>query len=313
MKRRLVATRLAFVVVTAQATACDDENIKEIDNDPPVALIDAAATASPGAVFILNGLTSTDADGEVVDFAWDFGDGNDGDGGVVQHIYNAPGSFTVTLTVTDDDGATGDDTLLVVVDDNAAPVAVIAAAATGSIGASLRFDGAGSSDADGQVTAFDWDFDDGTTGAGPTFDKTFAAAGTYTVILTVTDDRGATGLDQHTIVVDEAPAGFDGSWRWFLTDESLRDLGFLCGGAFQDSQLTILTDAPDITITEVAGGTTVAYTGTLTGQDFAVSNVQFTITQEIVGTFTSSTEFTGFYKIDAGGDCADRPVAGTKQ
>ena len=51
---------------------------------------------------------STDADGEITDFAWDFGDGEStsGPAAVVQHDYAATGTYTVTLSVTDDSGAT---------------------------------------------------------------------------------------------------------------------------------------------------------------------------------------------------------------
>src|SRR3712207_7552897 len=49
-----------------------------------------------------------------------------------------------------------------------------------------------SADPDGRVTGHAWDFGDGRTGTGVTASHTYAAAGTYTVRLTVTDDRGAT-------------------------------------------------------------------------------------------------------------------------
>ncbi len=44
-------------------------------------------------------------DGEIVSYAWDFGDGSSGTGEVVTHTYAANGTYTVTLTVTDDEGA----------------------------------------------------------------------------------------------------------------------------------------------------------------------------------------------------------------
>ncbi|NQZ09327.1 MAG: PKD domain-containing protein, partial [Algicola sp.] len=50
--------------------------------------------------------TSTDSDGSVVNWAWDFGDGNTSTEQNPSHTYTADGSYTVALTVTDDDGAT---------------------------------------------------------------------------------------------------------------------------------------------------------------------------------------------------------------
>ena len=55
----------------------------------------------------------------------------------------------------------------------------------------VAFDGTRSRDTDGTVASYAWDFGDGTTGTGATPQHTYAAAGTYTVALTVTDDAGA--------------------------------------------------------------------------------------------------------------------------
>ena len=51
---------------------------------------------------------SSDSDGTITDYLWDFGDGGTGSGTSVSHEYSSAGTFTVSLTVTDDDGATGD-------------------------------------------------------------------------------------------------------------------------------------------------------------------------------------------------------------
>jgi PKD repeat protein len=53
-----------------------------------------------------DGSNSEDPDGDVTDYAWDFGDGDTGSGSTVDHTYASAGNRTVTLTVTDNDGAT---------------------------------------------------------------------------------------------------------------------------------------------------------------------------------------------------------------
>jgi PKD repeat protein len=54
-------------------------------------------------------------DGNLVDYAWSFGDGSIGSGPTVSHTYSAPGEYEATLTVTDDRGQTGSDTVTITV------------------------------------------------------------------------------------------------------------------------------------------------------------------------------------------------------
>ena len=63
------------------------------------------------------------------------------------------------------------------------------------------FDASGSSDADGSVVAYAWNFGNGTTGTGRNASLTYAAAGSYTVSLTVTDDQGASASVAQTVQV----------------------------------------------------------------------------------------------------------------
>ncbi|MBJ7453876.1 MAG: PQQ-binding-like beta-propeller repeat protein, partial [Blastococcus sp.] len=77
----------------------------------PGAPANAAPTASftaipvSGLTVSVNGLPSSDVDGQVVAHAWDFGDGTTATGAKTGHTYSTAGTYTVTLTVTDDDGA----------------------------------------------------------------------------------------------------------------------------------------------------------------------------------------------------------------
>ncbi len=58
-----------------------------------------------------DGTGSVDPCGEIIDFAWEFGDGDTGSGGVITHAYSAPGLVTAKLTVTDLDGYTAETTM----------------------------------------------------------------------------------------------------------------------------------------------------------------------------------------------------------
>ncbi|HUF30922.1 MAG TPA: PKD domain-containing protein, partial [Gemmatimonadaceae bacterium] len=69
------------------------------------------------------------------------------------------------------------------------------------------FDGTGSSDSDGTIASYAWDFGDGTTGSGATASHTYASGGTYSVVLTVTDDDGATGSQTQSVSVSSSSGG----------------------------------------------------------------------------------------------------------
>lgn len=68
-------------------------------------------------------------------------------------------------------------------------------------GLSCNFDASGSQDPDGTITGYDWDFGDGATGSGMMRSHTYATAGIYTVVLTVTDDDGASDAADAQVTV----------------------------------------------------------------------------------------------------------------
>jgi PKD repeat protein len=198
---------------TATLTVTDDDGatgsttkvITVADNVAPTAdaQVSPATAKAVFDTFTFNGSASTDSDGTVVGYAWDFGDGGTASVANPTHVYAASGSYTATLTVTDDNGATGTSTVAVTVVDNLAPTA--AAAVTPStakaIFGTFTFSSAGSSDSDGTIAGYLWDFGDGTTSTNANPTKVYATSGVRTVTLTVTDDNGATGTASTTVTV----------------------------------------------------------------------------------------------------------------
>ena len=85
-------------------------------NQHPIA--NAGEDKKTGVLMSINfdGSLSSDPDGRIVEYDWSFGDGFSASGPQVSHSYNREGTFTVTLTVTDNDGSQDTDTLFVVVD-----------------------------------------------------------------------------------------------------------------------------------------------------------------------------------------------------
>lgn len=82
----------------------------------------ASFTASTDELAVsVNGSASSDPDGSVVTYAWQFGDGGTGSGATASHTFATPGTYTVRLTVTDDDGVTGTTTRSVTVDETPDP------------------------------------------------------------------------------------------------------------------------------------------------------------------------------------------------
>jgi PKD repeat protein len=117
-----------------------------------------------------------------------------------------PGSaHSYRLYVTDPDGnqvsRLGNTVTISGTAGNQAPVASFTTAQTGL---AVTVDGRASSDPDGTIASFAWNFGDGVTASGSTSSHTYAVAGTYTIRLTVTDNKGTTGTTTRSVTV---PAG----------------------------------------------------------------------------------------------------------
>ena len=180
---------------------------------------DARALATPGAapaapyVVIANASKSTDADGKLVSFRFDFGDGTVAgpqSAARAPHTYRA-GNWTLRTTVTDNNGASATVTTAIAVSDpgNRRPDAVLVATpASGLAPLVTTLDAAGSSDPDGPIVSYRFEFGDGSvmtrteSSAGHTY-----TAGTWNARVIVTDALGAADTATVLVLATASPPG----------------------------------------------------------------------------------------------------------
>ncbi len=160
-------------------------------NDRPVA---SFTFKCGGFTCTFDGSPSSDSDGSIASYGWQFGDGTTASGATVTHTF--AGGHDVRLIVMDDRGALGTSVQNV----NQPPIVSFT---TTCRGLTCTFDGSASFDPDGAISFFIWRFGDLTDGVGPaTKAHTYAAAGTYIVTLSATDqDYGTATYSQSVTVV----------------------------------------------------------------------------------------------------------------
>ena len=208
-------------------SACggDDGGVDPDLNDPPAAGFSEACT-DLSCVFTD---TSTDPDGNatITAWSWNFGDNTPlSNSQSPTHVYAVAGTYTVVLTVTDDEAVTDDFSKQVTVTatapGNVNPTASFTLPAECVAGTPCGFHST-SLDPDGTIApeGTTWDFGDGTTDeTGIDVTHTYAAAGPYTVTLSVVDNAGGTGTTTQQLNVT-APASQDCTTTGTLVNCSL--------------------------------------------------------------------------------------------
>ncbi|WP_345481944.1 PKD domain-containing protein [Amnibacterium soli] len=257
-----------------------------------------AAVAADGLVVTVDGSASTDADGKVAAYRWDFGDGTSAATATATHTYDAAGTYAVKLTVTDDGGLT--DSVIrstTVKAPNAAPSASFTAAADA---ATVSVDASGSKDPDGTIASYAWDFGDGGTATGASTKHTYAKSGSYDVALVVTDDAGASDRSTKTVQVTvpavAAPLARDAFGRSVAAGLGTADLGGAWSIASADTaQFSVVSGAARVS--DRAGTTLSAY---LTGNPSTDTDLTASLTPSILP--TGGSAYGGLLVRRQGGD-----------
>lgn len=184
----------------AQAPA----SVPEPGNCPPEAAFSVTpVNPAPGVPAVLDASASADPDGDVVGHEWRFGDGATATGERVTHAFDEPGTYTASLTVTDEQGAQDTRNRTVVVRDpasssNEPPEARFRLE---QVGSRVVVDAANATDPDGRLAAYRWSFGDGATAAGVVAAHTYGDSGRYEVTFTAVDEAGAATSNATTVRV----------------------------------------------------------------------------------------------------------------
>jgi len=169
----------------------------------PVAEISAPASAVEGQSVNFDGSGSRDSDGTIVSYDWDFGDGTTGSGAIVAHSFAVAGTYTVTLTVTDDASLTNSTFVDINIGGIMIPVSDPGGPYTGEPGVAIAFDASGSTHTS-PITRYLWDYGDGSVieeTATPNASHTYAFEGSYILTLAVQDASFITGVATTSVTV----------------------------------------------------------------------------------------------------------------
>lgn len=183
--------------------ACDSSG----ENNPPVSSF-SYTTNQLNVSFIDS---STDDNG-VISHSWNFGDGNSSALQNPDYSYASPGSYTVTLTVSDVQGLQNTSSQVVTVSsggENQPPVASFSHIVNGL---SANFTNLSSDDSG--IVSYLWAFGDGRESTSENPSHIYSVSGSYTVSLTVTDAEGLQDSVSQSVTVTDSNQGCSGVGAW---------------------------------------------------------------------------------------------------
>ena len=178
----------------------------QVGSSPTATFTLPGGAAPVGVPVSFNAAGSSDSNGggSIGSYAWDFGDGKSGSGTTPSHAYAKPGTYTVSLTVTDNYGLTSQSISHQIKVLTPPSADFIVRTGHPAAGVSLRFDAAPSTDPSGPILDYAWRFGDSSTGSGATATHAYSRPGSYTVTLTITDNSGQTASVTAPVVVAAA-------------------------------------------------------------------------------------------------------------
>ncbi len=208
-------TYIVVLRVINNVTGCDHERSQDVIISDERADFTANQTLACKNVAVEFTADTSSTVNNIVNFQWDFGDGSQGSGEIVQHSYSSSGNYSVRLIIMDINGCT--DTI---VKDQYmrinGPAADFSPAVAGICSSSsVVFTDQSVTDGINAIETWFWDFGDGSSQlfTSPPFAHTYNTSGTYTVTLIVTDASGCTDsiTKPNVLLVSTPMASFSSS------------------------------------------------------------------------------------------------------
>ena len=184
------------------------------ENQPPTCSLSVDKNSGYAPLTVTFTMSASDSDGSISSWALDVNNndiaeysGSGNPPSTEQYTYNNAGTYTAKLTVEDNNGAKAYDTVVVTISShvNQPPVADAGEDKTVFSGDVVYFDASASYDPDGTITSYTWNFGDGDTANGKVASHRFRGGinqpKTYTITLTVKDNKGASNTDTAYVTV----------------------------------------------------------------------------------------------------------------
>ena len=161
------------------------ESIRLLVNRPPIAVVDSIIYSCTGMTILLNGSLSYDPDGDPITLQWQFGDGTSSTETNPAHVFTKPGFYPVKLILSDGFADQPTAATIPVIIEGSPQAFQSFSDTTICVNAPLTFDGTLSTDPNGPLGSYAWDFGDGLNALGSNVTHAYSKPGTYYVTLTV--------------------------------------------------------------------------------------------------------------------------------
>jgi len=172
---------------------------------PPVAAMSANPThgeANLNVRFTASNTANTQS--AITSYIWNFGDGATSRGASVSHTYTSAGTYIANITLTNADGLTSRAIQQIIVNESAPPIANMSASTTrGEATLRVNFAAEDASSSSSPINRYQWNLGDGSSATGPSVSHSYTRAGTFLVVVTITNENGQSANTSQQITVTE--------------------------------------------------------------------------------------------------------------